>query len=78
MSPLGPKAAVTAPKSNFRFTPESGLNLDIAPCPKSARNGNQDVARFVEPAGEFSGAHPEPVLRLQVVTEYVIRNSSAW
>jgi hypothetical protein len=30
------KAALTAPKSNFRFTPESGLNSDIAPCPKSA------------------------------------------
>jgi hypothetical protein len=32
----GSKAALTAPKSNFRFTPESGLNSDIAPCPKSA------------------------------------------
>src|SRR5258705_6660520 len=32
----GSKAALTAPKSNFRFTPESGLRSDIAPCPKSA------------------------------------------
>src|SRR5260370_901796 len=32
----GSKAALTAPKSNFRFTPESGLKSDIAPCPKSA------------------------------------------
>ena len=32
----GSKAALTAPKSNFRFTPESGLKTDIAPCPKSA------------------------------------------
>src|SRR5258706_15462830 len=31
----GSKAALTAPKSNFRFTPESGLRSDIAPCPKS-------------------------------------------
>src|SRR5258706_11575816 len=30
------KAALTASKSNFRFTPESGLGSDIAPCPKSA------------------------------------------
>jgi hypothetical protein len=37
----GSKAALTAPKSNFRFTPESGLNSDIAPCPKSARFGHQ-------------------------------------
>src|SRR5947207_14545525 len=32
----GSKAALTAPKSNFRFTPESGLRSDIAPSPKSA------------------------------------------
>src|SRR5216684_8226077 len=35
----GSKAALTAPKSNFRFTPESGLRSDIAPCPKSATTG---------------------------------------
>ena len=35
MSEMGPKAALTAPKSDFRFTPESGLRSDIAPCPKS-------------------------------------------
>jgi hypothetical protein len=35
----GSKAALTAPKSNFRFTPESGLNSDITACPKSANNG---------------------------------------
>jgi hypothetical protein len=29
----GSKAALTAPKSNFRFAPESGLKSDIAPCP---------------------------------------------
>jgi hypothetical protein len=32
----GSKADLTAPKSDFRFTPESGLKSDIAPCPKSA------------------------------------------
>jgi hypothetical protein len=26
---FGSKAALTAPKSNFSFTPESGLNSDI-------------------------------------------------
>ena len=35
------KAALTAPKSNFRFTPESGLRSDIAPCPKSANLGSR-------------------------------------
>jgi hypothetical protein len=30
---LGSKADLTAPKSDFRFTPENGLNSDIGPCP---------------------------------------------
>src|SRR5258706_12864075 len=33
---FGSKAALTVPKSDFSFTPESGLNSDITPCPKSA------------------------------------------
>jgi hypothetical protein len=37
----GSKADLTAPKSNFSFTPESGLNSDIAPCPKGAKSGSQ-------------------------------------
>jgi hypothetical protein len=27
----------------LRFTPESGLNSDIAPCPKSANSGSRLV-----------------------------------
>jgi hypothetical protein len=33
----GSKGDLTAPKSNFRFTPESGLKSDIAPRPVCAR-----------------------------------------
>jgi hypothetical protein len=33
---MGPKAALTAPKTDFRYTPESGLKTDITPCPKGA------------------------------------------
>jgi hypothetical protein len=33
---LGSKADLTAPKSDFRFTPESGLKSDITPFPFSA------------------------------------------
>jgi|SRR5450631_350656 hypothetical protein len=33
---FGSKAALTAPKSDFRFPSENGLNSDIAPCPKGA------------------------------------------
>jgi hypothetical protein len=29
----GSKADLTGPKSDFRFTPESGLKSDISPCP---------------------------------------------
>ena len=36
MSGLGSIAELTAPKSDFRSTPESGLKSDIAPCLKSA------------------------------------------
>ena len=36
---FGSKAALTALKTDFRFTPESGLKSDIALCPKSAKNG---------------------------------------
>jgi hypothetical protein len=38
---VGSKADLTAPKSDFRYTPESGLKTDIAPCPKSAKTGSQ-------------------------------------
>src|SRR5260370_2079637 len=37
MSVSGPKADLTALKCDFRFTPESRLKSDIAPCPKSAK-----------------------------------------
>ena len=39
MSVLGPTTDLTAPKFDFRFTPESGLKSDIAPCPGCANNG---------------------------------------
>jgi hypothetical protein len=35
----GSKADLTAPKSNFRYTPQSGLRADIAPCPFRAITG---------------------------------------
>src|SRR5260370_35318673 len=36
MTASGPKTDLAAPKSNFRFTAESGLRANIARCPKSA------------------------------------------
>src|SRR6202022_1311096 len=33
---VGSKAALTAPKSDFRFASEGGLNSDITPCRKGA------------------------------------------
>jgi hypothetical protein len=33
------KADLAGPKSDFRFTPESGLKSDIATCPKSPNSG---------------------------------------
>ena len=36
---IGSKAALAAPKSDFSFTPESGLRADIGPCPFRATSG---------------------------------------
>jgi hypothetical protein len=36
----GSKADLTAPKYDFRFTPENRLKLDITACPKSAMSGS--------------------------------------
>src|SRR5258707_3434768 len=45
---VGSKAALTAPKTDFRFTPKGGLNSDIAPCPKSARRRREHLQQTVE------------------------------
>src|SRR6266404_1076412 len=51
---VGSKASLTAPKSDFRFTPESGLKSDIAPCPRCANNGHaSDIW------SSFADRHPE-------------------
>jgi hypothetical protein len=45
MSELGPFSEVELAGADFRFTPESGLKSDIAPCPKSANSGlKSDIA----------------------------------
>jgi hypothetical protein len=36
---VGSTADLTAPKTKFRFAPESGLNSDITSCPKIANSG---------------------------------------
>src|SRR5258706_7236000 len=41
----GSSTDLTAPKSNFRFTPESGLNSDIAPCPVRANSGSRTCSQ---------------------------------
>jgi hypothetical protein len=38
---IGSKGDLTAQKSDFRFTPESRLNSDIASCPKGANSGSR-------------------------------------
>src|SRR6266404_5725998 len=39
----GSKADLTVPKSDFRFTPESGLTSDIKQCPKSANKRHRNT-----------------------------------
>jgi hypothetical protein len=43
----GSKAALMVPKSNFRFTPESGLSLDIAKCSKRSLSWVIILNRYV-------------------------------
>ena len=38
---IGSKADLTGPKSDFRCTPESELNSDIAACPIRANSGSR-------------------------------------
>jgi hypothetical protein len=42
---VGSKAALTAPKSDFRFTPEGRLNSDIRRCPKGDTKRTSPHAR---------------------------------
>jgi hypothetical protein len=51
MSVQGSSTDLTAPKSNFRFTPENGLKSDIASCPGSA-NIRSDVGADLIRSGE--------------------------
>ena len=52
MSQLGQKLPWTAPKSNFRYTPESGLNSDIWPCLFRAKNRHGPLFDHLVGAGE--------------------------
>src|SRR6266403_2875635 len=51
---IGSKAALTAPKSDFRFTPESGLKSDIAPRPKSANEQTPPTIRSPRRRGQVA------------------------
>ena len=53
MPALRHKRPLASSKSNFRFTLESGLNLNIGACPESANNGSA-LAKFVSTAARRS------------------------
>src|SRR5258705_6910221 len=46
--PLWVKSGPLDPKCDFRFTPESRLRADIAPCPFRAKTGSRAADRAVE------------------------------
>ena len=48
----GSNSEVELADADFRFTPESGLRADIAPCPKSANNGSRILTRLPPSASE--------------------------
>ena len=53
----GSSTDLTAPKFDFRFTPENGLKSDISPCPKSAttrlmhRSNDEAMSSFRQACG---------------------------
>src|ERR1700741_5059753 len=51
----GSSTDLTAPKSNFRSSPESGLKSDIAPCPKRANFGPTPKEGSVPPRVSAEG-----------------------
>src|SRR6266403_5321038 len=55
MSDVGPTTDLTALKPDFRFTPESRLRADLAPCPVRAINGSR------QPYSITSSARPSNV-----------------
>ena len=60
MSGLGPKADLTARKSDFRSSPESGLRADIAPCPVRAITGSRDYQHRVRSCKIMLRIHLRP------------------
>ena len=53
---FGSKATLTARKSDFRFTPESGLRANIAPLPFGARFGLMNRSKQLKFFVHFVGA----------------------
>src|SRR6478736_3242095 len=60
MSGWGQKAKYTLRADVFRFTPESGLKSDIAPCPKSANRRHRSLFDDLIGAAEQHGWNFEP------------------
>jgi hypothetical protein len=71
----GSSTDLTAPKFDFRFTPESGLKSDISPCPFRANNGLMHRSKkslfdhFVG-AGEQHGRHGDAELLCRLEIDY--------
>ena len=50
----GSKPDLTAPKSDFRFSPDSDRTADVAGGPKSANNGHHSARSAAEIEGDFA------------------------
>jgi hypothetical protein len=61
---------LTTPKSDFRFTPESGLKTDIAPCPFGANSGSGPLLDHLVSTGEEPG-RPSRSITTETLTKTV-------
>src|SRR6478736_3907606 len=60
---------------DFRFTPESGLKSDIAPCPKSATNGSGEPSfdHFVGACQQSLGdRQAQSLRRLEINNQFIV------
>src|SRR5258705_13238386 len=67
-TPPGSSTDLTAPKFDFRSSPESGLKSDIGPCPFRATSGSRRIIRSPRRrAAEMTlGSQPERLRRPQI------------
>src|SRR5216110_2578485 len=70
----GSKAALTAPKSDFRYTPQERTQEDIAPCPKTFTTTEVRTHSITSATGEHLAAMVIRAARLAAILLRIARD----